>query len=217
MHFSANRQNHDFQIAYFIVGGCHTADAAYGILCDLRDNRNDAIKSFAASKKREQAKIIRANRLISSGDEADILEGEADLIEIEAMADTVAKNLAAAIAEMATIDEYMARLEPLRIYSHLTLPQAHEAVQREEWKLELVHRAENSLMTTGSISPDQFVTMRSHPDFKTFILPAIDHIQLLQHKLRLESTSNEERLAISNELVGITTAPTFELPKLLAA
>ena len=44
--------------------------------------------------------------------------------------------------------------------------------QREEWKLELIHRAENMMLCTGTISPDHFVTMRMHPDFETEIYTA---------------------------------------------
>lgn len=214
MHYQTNRVNHDFQIKYFIAGSCHTPDAAYSILCDLRENRSDSIKSFEASKLREQAKRIRAQRLIDSLDEADQLEGQADIVEIEAMSETVARNLAAAQAELITIQSYMDALEPLRQYAHLSLPEAHEAAQREEWKLELMERAENSLLTTGTISPDQFVTMRMHPDFKIAILPKIEQIQSLQFHMR--SADQQIASAAALEIQAITTSKAFELPKLLS-
>ena len=209
MHYQTNRVNHDFQIKYFVAGSCHTPDAAYAILCDLKEDRSNSIKVFAASKLREQAKLIRAQRLVDSTDEADKLEGQADIVEIEAMTETVEKNLNAAIAELKTIQSYLDALEPLRLYSHLSLPEAHEAAQREEWKLELMHRAENSLLTTGSISPDQFVTMRMHPDFKDAILPRIERVQKLQHAM---ASGNTEAAA---EVLNITTTRAFELPLLL--
>ena len=179
MHYKTNRLNHDFQIAYFLAGSCHTPDAAYSLLCDLKEDRNNAIKSYRASKLREQAKIIRAKRLLKSKDEAERLEGKADIAEIEAMAETTERNYQAALAEIATIDICMQALEPLRKYKHLPAPAAHEAAQSEEWKLELIHRAENCLLTTGAISTDHFATMRMHPEFQTEILPAIEEIQLL--------------------------------------
>jgi len=86
MHYSTNRVNHDFQIAYFVAGSCHTPDAAFAILCDLKEDRNNSIKVFAASKLREQAKRIKAQRLIASSDECDQLEGQADIVEADAMA-----------------------------------------------------------------------------------------------------------------------------------
>ena len=212
MHYSTNRVNHDFQIAYFIAGSCHTPDAAFAILCDLKEDRNNSIKVFAASKLREQAKRIKAQRLLNSTDECDQLEGQADIVEADAMSETVAKNLAAAIAELATIQKYMDALESLRKYAHLPLPEAHEAAQQEEWKLELIHRAENSLLTTGSISPDQFVTMRMHPEFKIAILPTIERIQLLQHIMRL---GNDDSPKAAMEMHTLTTTRPFKLAEVL--
>lgn len=204
MQYKTNRQNHDFQLAYFLAGSCHTPDAAYALMCDLREDRDNAIKSYAASKLREDAKIIRANRLIASTDEADRLDGQADIVEINAMADTVARNLAAAIAERDTIDKCMAVLEPLRIYAHLPLPEAHEAAQHEEWKLELIRRAEDFLITTGTIPTDHFSTMRMHPAFKTDILPAMDKIH--------ELLKTGDRAALLN---NVMTEPQFNVPQLL--
>jgi hypothetical protein len=204
MQYKTNRSNHDFQIAYFLAGSCHTPDAAYALMCDLREDRDNAIKMYSASKLREDAKVIRANRLIASDDEAVRLEGQADLVEIEAMAATVERNLNAAKAERATIDKCMALLEPLRIYAHLSLPEAHEAAQSEEWKLELIQRAENFILTTGSIPTDHFATMRMHPEFKTAILPAMNTIQGLMKEGKIDVL-----------LEGNLTAPKFTLPQLL--
>ncbi|MDD2879682.1 MAG: hypothetical protein PHQ58_04530 [Rhodoferax sp.] len=176
MHYKTNRQNHDFQIAYFLAGSCHTPDGAYALMCDLYEDRDNAIRSFEASKLREQAKIVRAHRLINSPDEAEQLEGKADLVEIEAMKETVQRNLDAAIAERATIKKCMDRLEPLRKYAHLSLPEAHQAAQQEEWKLELMKRAENYLLSQNGIPADHFATMRLHPDFKDAILPKINSL-----------------------------------------
>jgi hypothetical protein len=178
MQYKTNRVNHDFQIAYFLAGSCHTPDAAYALLGDLFEDRNNAINSYSASKLREQAKIIRANRMIADPDEAVQLEGQADIVEIEAMRVTAERNLAAAVAERTTIETCMAKLEPLRKYSHLSVPEANQAAQQEEWKFELIRRAEDFLLTTGSIPSDHFSTMRLHPEFKSTISPALEHIQL---------------------------------------
>jgi len=179
MHYKTNRLNHDFQILHFIVGSCHTPDGAYAILCDLQEDRSNALKNNEAAVLREQAKRIRAQRKVDSVDEADRLEGQADLAEIEAFAETVAKNLAAAKAELAFIEKCMARLEPHRKYKDLPLPEAHQAAQAEEWKLELIHRAENFLITSGTIPSEHFATMRLHPEFKTAILPAVEQMRSL--------------------------------------
>ncbi len=179
MHYKTNRLNHDFRIIYFLAGSCHTPDAAYGLLCDLREDRTNAINNYKAEKIREKAKILRAKRRMESDDEAERLEGEADIAAIVSTAECGLRNYEAALAELATIEKLMAHLEPHRKYAHLSQPEAHEAAQEEEWKLELIHRAENSLLTTGSIPPDHFATMRLHPAFATELLPAISEMRRL--------------------------------------
>jgi hypothetical protein len=176
MNSKNNRTNHDFQIAYFLAGSCHTPDGAYSLLCDLHEGRSDAIKHIEATKLREQAKRIRAQRLINSNDEADQLEGQADLSEIEATQETNQRCIDAAYAELKTIERCMILLEPKRKFAHLSLPEAHEAAQHDEWKLELLHRAENQLITTGTIDSEHLNTLRMHPAFKTELLPQIEYM-----------------------------------------
>lgn len=205
MHYKTNRQNHDFQIAYFIAGACHTPDAAYGILHDLKEDRSNALKMFKASKLREQAKIIRAHSLVeNSKDTASQLEAQADLEEIEAMAETTEANYKAAVAELAFIEKCIERVQPLRKFAHLPDHEAFEAAQQEEWKLTLIHQAENSLLTTGTIPTDHFATMRMHPEFETAILPSINQVKALM------ADPKKEQL-----LIGRLAAKHFDLPKLL--
>lgn len=173
MNSKTNRQNHDFQIAYFLAGSCHTADGAYALLCDLRDDRDLALKSIEAAGLRQQAKEIRAKRLIESEDIADQLEGKADIAEMQAYSEMTTKNIAAAKAELDFINKCIEKVQPLRKFSRLPDAEAHEAAQHEEWKLELIRRAENHLLLTGSIPPDEFNTMRMHPDFEKEIAPCI--------------------------------------------
>lgn len=173
-----NRLNHDFQILHFLVGSCHTPDGAYSLLCDLREGRSDALKAVKASKLREQAKILRAEQKIKSSDLAEQLEGQADLAEIQAHAETTANNIAAAEQELAFIQQCIDKIQPLRKYSHLSDAESHEACQQEEWRLELLYRAENFLITQGTIPHDHFATMRQHPEFLSNIWPALEQIKL---------------------------------------
>lgn len=179
MHYKTNRQNHDFQIAYFIAGSCRTADAAYAILCDLKEDRHNAIKGVEAFKLRDQAKIIRAERMLQDADPAVRLEGQADLAEIAAMVETTHNNYAAAQTELTFIERCMKALQPLRKYAHLPDAVAHELAQQEEWKLQLIHTAENHLACTGGVPPDHYATMRMHPEFASSILPALEVTQKL--------------------------------------
>lgn len=176
MHYKTNRLNHDFQIAYFIAGSCQTPDAAYSILCDLKEDRLNAIKSFEASQLREKAKTMRAERKLLSEDEAERLEGQADIEEMKAMVDTVQRNYDAALAELDFINRCMEKLQPLRKFGHLPDAEAHEAAQHDEWKLQLVHTAENHLLSGHAIPADHFATMRMHPSFSSEILPSVDRL-----------------------------------------
>lgn len=204
MHSKNNRQNHDFQIAYFLAGSCKTPDAAYALLADQRDDRDVALKNFKASELKQRAKIIRAERKLESDDEAERLEGEAELEEIKAFEELTAKNVAAAKAELAFIDRCLAAIEPHRKFKHLPLPEANEACQREEWMLEFIERAENQLLTTNTISHDDYAHMRRHPDFETQIAPSIVAIQELLGKP-----------GGRDQLLKISASKTFDLPKLL--
>ena len=204
MHSKNNRQNHDFQIAYFLAGSCHTPDAAYALLQDQRDDRDVAIKNVEASQLRSEAKKVKARAMIKSSDLATQLEGKADIAEIEAFSILEKKNIAAAKAELAFIDKCITAIHPHRKFRHLPDPEAHEACQQEEWKLELINRAENFMLTTGSIPPDEFNHMRMHPEFKTVIAPAIQSIS----KLISQEGGKDQLLQICGQ-------KTFDLPLLI--
>ena len=206
MHYKTNRQNHDFQIAYFIAGSCQTPDAAYAILCDLKEDRTTALKNYEAAKLRERAKIIRAERMIQDTDEAVQLEGQADLAELGAMADMVRNNVEAARAELEFIQKCMDALQPLRKYAHMPDAVAHELAQHEEWKLQLIHTAENQLVCHGIVQPDHYATMRMHPAFATEILPAL---ATTQQMLR-DAGTVEGSLKLTNHMAR----KPFELPLL---
>jgi hypothetical protein len=169
-----NKRNTAFQVAHFLAGSCHTPDGAYALLCDLREERQLAIAESAAHALRTRAKIMRARRQMESDDEAMRLDGEADLAEVSAHADVTARNIEAARAELAHIEDCIARVQPHRVHRGLPDPEAHEAAQRAEWMHELIWRAQNSLATCGTIPADQFAAMRRHPDFADIIWPAIE-------------------------------------------
>ena len=172
-----HRQNHNFQIVYFLIGSCHTPDAAYALLQDLREDRAAAIDTYRVSQIKQKAEILKANKLISSIDEIEQLEGEAKLLEIENHKKTGIVLYQAAVDELNFIDECISKLQPQRKYKLLSDSEACQAMQQEEWKLELIKRAENYLLTTGTIPSDHFDTMRMHPDFKEYIFPAITEIR----------------------------------------
>lgn len=176
MNASNNRRNHDFQIVYFLLGSCHTADGAYALLCDLREEREMALANADAARLRCEAQGLRAQDA-QRGSRPDRLEAQAVLLEIERNKAVNDRCYAAAEAELAFIERCIAAVQPHRRYSSLPDAQAHEAAQREEWALELAARAENFLLTSGTIPADQLATMRMHPDFAARILPVIEGLK----------------------------------------
>ena len=182
MHAKNNRVNKNFQIAYFLAGSCHTPDGAYSLLKDLQEDREMALSQLEASELRQKAKILRANRMIDSGEPDLVLEGQADLSEIENGEKFAKRNIAAAYEELDFINKCIEKIQPHRRFKDLPDPEAHEAAQYDEWKMELISRAENSLLTTGNIPTEHFFTMRMHPAFIDEILPAIEKIRWIASK-----------------------------------
>lgn len=199
-----NRVNHDFQIAYFLAGSCHTPDAAYSLLRDLQEEREMALAQIEGNQLRAKARIIKAEKMIESDDPVTVLEGQAELADMKNNEVFLKRNIEAAKKELEFIQKCIDRLQPYRKYSHLPDPEAHEAIQMEEWRLELIKRAENCLLASGQISSDLLQTMRQHPQFSTEILPAIENIKMVM-------TSNDNFLSIVEKL----ETNKLDIPKLL--
>ena len=170
------RQNTNFQIAYFIAGACHTPDAAYFALLNAKFERESAVKSIPINEIRIQAERFRAERKLASSDAIEQLEGQADMMQVLQNEEFTKQLNESSRAELAFIEECIAKIQPLRRYSHLPDIEAAEAIQAEEWCYELERRAENYLLTTGTIPHDHFNTMRQHPAFNTHILPHIERM-----------------------------------------
>jgi hypothetical protein len=161
--------NSDFQLEHFIAGKCHTPDEAYRILFLQREERELALGTARACAKRELAKKLKAERDLESTDPLIQLEAEASLIELDIYQGINQRAIEGAEHELGTLQRLMDRLEPLRKYAHLSVHEAAQAAQREEWFLTLVHRAENYLISGGAVPPDELATMRAHPDFNLLV------------------------------------------------
>ncbi len=173
--YKIHRQNHNFQIAYFLAGSCHTPDGMYAMLQGLKEEREGAIKNYEVQGLKNKARIIRANKLME-GDEADKLDGEAELLEIKDGDESGKVLYDAAIDELNYINYCIEIVQPLRKYKDLPDNEAYEIAQRDEWKMELIRRAENAILTTGTIPTDHYATMRLHPDFIKEILPKVEKV-----------------------------------------
>lgn len=174
-----NRMNSNFGIAFFLAGACHTPDAAYALLLELKEDREMALSQIRAGRFRVAAKLAKSKYYIEHGTEWEKLEAEAEKAKIEDDEQFSEKNIKAAEEELAFINACIERVQPHRAYAHLPDNEAHQAMQREEWKREFIWRAENFYLTSGMIPPQEFESMRKHPDFQADILPAMENIKLL--------------------------------------
>lgn len=172
--FKFHRHNSDFQIEHFIAGAAHTPDARYFVLRELEEERQRAVRQFELGAKKRAAARLRAQAKAKSIDEADQLDGEAELDLMAAAEPEQAVLYQAAKAELATIQRLLEEVRSARRYADRPDAEAAELTQREEWKLELIFRAQTYLWTQGTIPQDHFAVMRRHPDFEGEIFPAIE-------------------------------------------
>ena len=165
-----------------MAGSCHTADGAWALLHDQKIDIGVKIEHSKAQALRRQAKITAAQAVLddSASTTVDRLNAEADLLECNSGNEGWALNHQAALNEYAYICSLMDELEPNRKYRDLPFLEANEAMQREEWLGELKTRAENFLLTAGTIPHDHLNTMRCHPDFESKIVP---HLEALTMKI----------------------------------
>ena len=178
MNSKPHRNNCNFQLKHFMAGSCHTPDGAWALLYDQKIDIGVKIEHTKAQGLRRQAKMMAAQAVLDDPNSTEVerLNAEADILECNSVIEGWSKNLQAAENEYAYICKLMGELEPLRKYGHLPLLEANEAMQQEEWLGELKTRAENFLLTAGTIPHDHLNTMRCHPDFETEIVPHIEAI-----------------------------------------
>lgn len=197
-----HRQNHNFQILYFLIGSCHTHDAAYFLLQDLKEERESAVKQYEISQIRSKAKLIKINELLKSDSEIDVINGQADILEYNNSIEQGKVLYKAACDELNFINTCIEKIKPLCKYKELPDDEACQAMQQEEWKYELIQRAENYILTSGTIPADHFEAMRMHPEFSSEIFPRINEIQAqLQSPeglLALVTTKQKNLLEYSN-------------------
>jgi len=176
--YKFHRLNTDFQIEHFLMGKAHTPDGKYFVLRELEEERANAVRSFDIKRKKIEAQKLRLRNTIGSQstNTPERMEAEADLEAINSGEQQSRILYEAAKAELATIRSLIERIKPQCKFADKDEAEASQLAQRDEWRLELIFRAQNYMVTQGSIPQDHFATMRCHPDFKTHILPAIEDV-----------------------------------------
>jgi len=188
-----HRQNSDFQLRHFLVGSCSTPDGAYVLMYGQLIDMQSKLKHAESQLKRREARLAKCDHIISTGapqyEYHAVLDAEADKLEIEADIPTWEMNRTAAQQELATIEKLMLELRPKCKHADNDILIMSELAQQDEWLGELKQRAENFLLTQGTIPHDHFQTMRMHPEFKTQLVP---HIQHMHAQLSLTHTADEQ-------------------------
>lgn len=182
MNSKPHRTNSTFQLIHFLVGDCQTADGAWNLMYGQKIDLEVKIQHSEVQRLRRESKIAAAQEIISNPEStmSQKLDAQADILETNSGLHVWELNLEAAKMELADIETIMAELEPHRKYGHLPLLEATEAAQQEEWLLTLKTRAENHMIATGGIPPDELRFMRNHPQFEEELIP---HIQQLTQNL----------------------------------
>lgn len=176
-------RNSNFQKLFFIICAKHTVDDAYRVALELREERQLAVDVAIANRKKTLAKRKRLERIINNpdSDELDVIEAEADLEEMDAHQKNGQACFDEAVREIEFLNKAIDVMEPHRKYAHLPSHEAFQLAQTEEWARELLFRAENSLLTIGSIDTENLKNIRLHPQGTTRLLPAIRELsQLIQ-------------------------------------
>jgi hypothetical protein len=176
MHSSPHRNNSDFQLKYFMANSCHTADVAWCLMYEQKLDIQIKLESTRARVLRRKAKGIEIEEGLKSQDSVKQLNAQADLIEWKSGEGLLEMAILGAEQELATIESIMLELEPQRKYAHLSLLEAAQAAQRDEWLLEFQRRTENFLLSKGTIPEDQLNAMRNHPDFELKLVPFITEV-----------------------------------------
>lgn len=163
-------RNSNFQIAYFLAGKCHTPDGAYQMLMGLKEEREMALAS--AELNGIAPLLAKVGNIKNVSDST--LRANFNALERNALACYYQAH-----REREFIDDLITRIQPLRKYAHLPDHEAFQACQMEEWKLELIRRAENFLASQGFIPADHLETMRLHPLWEREILPEVQRLTVL--------------------------------------
>lgn len=227
-----HRQNSGFQLRYFLAGSCTTPDGAYVLMYGQQNDMQTKLRHAESQLIRRRAKLkaaeakeARAQYVIdahrdNSGSgllydvlqaEADLLDAKAEVMEIQADIPTWELNWEAAKQELADINQIMAELRPLCRFYFDDILKMSEAAQEEEWLGELKQRAENFLITAGTIPHDHFQTMRAHPQFKAALVP---HIQQINQKIaKATMLSNQGKDGMASLMLELEQPKLLEAPK----
>lgn len=200
----SHRLNSDFALRYFIAGSCTTFDGAYCLLYSQYVDMEQKVKHSESQILAREISKIDAEDIIKnynpeySTNKKEYLEAKKTLLELEISEHTFNENIRGAKNELETIMKLMEEInEHCKYKDEPDILKRQELSMRDEWCGELKKRAENFLITTGTIPTDHFDTMRMHPDFKSKIAPHIISVTKALMRLGPDQT---ERVLIAEKV-----------------
>ena len=174
-------KNSNFQTQHFILSDAHSAWEKYRILTGQLLDRETALKTVKATALRQKAKLAAVQEANTN---VDRFNAQADLAELEAALDIVQRDIVFATQErdfiQGLIDSLKPELEKTRIecfddnamFQHV---QAHEWIERIKDKI-------INEISCGGLNPETLRIAKSHPDFKTELLPYLKKIAEIARK-----------------------------------
>lgn len=170
MHWKHSR----FEIAYIILGNCHTFDEAYRILCELEEDRNFSIESALAESLRAQSKVITAKVILNDTNESKSgkINAECNVAEQKARSKIAQPCMDEARRELSFIRMLKDIVNDNRRFKDYPDHIAHQLAQPIEWMFDLHWKTYNYLASAGSIPYDHIMQMKMHPDSQNLLQAA---------------------------------------------
>ncbi len=211
----SHRQNTNFGLRYFLAGSSFTPDGAWAKMYAQKIDQEAKIKHSRGQILDRQADILE-NQLVledPSSTEVQKLRAQAQIYKLESSLYTFEMNLEGAKQELAEIQSIMEELEPLCKYRDLPVLERMEAFRREEWELEIKHRAECQILGNRlGLPAEEINTARQHPDFLTKIFP---HMLAVGAKFdeaaKISHTNPEEAMKLVMDVLGSLAEETLKL------
>jgi hypothetical protein len=195
----------NFEAIFFSVRQMHTAEGAYAALRQIQQNVAAGIEMVESEAFAHRSNIIQIERGLTrtvrnkedirgklstekreaaifnlkddlKGEEADEWELKSELKKTIVSLTGVCDRWTNLQSRMKIINMIMQALRPFVKGNSLTLDQHLESIQREEWKLSLIFKAESHMVVEGKVPMDLFERIRLHPDFSE-IFPVIERVR----------------------------------------
>jgi len=146
------------------------------MVCQQLEEREQAVETTIIAEDEFKLRRLKAEKLLKSEDEIEQYEGEIEMKKIDNDFKWFKLNAQEAVRELAFLKDCARKLEPFRKYRDQPDHIAHQMIQQEEWREELILRSKEYLVSSGQIPQDHLRTISLHPEFKDKILPEMNEL-----------------------------------------